>query len=115
MSLQVREASEAAETAQAQLDEARRLAAEASEKNFDLILKQNEAEKAHAEASKEKADSKRLLAQVQKAEKDRLEVLKEIEAMPSREEISRKVRLHSAATPLRAGPFDSHRAGAPLL
>ena len=66
-----------AKALQAQLEAARRLAAEASERK--------------REAEKAKADADSLATQAQKAEKDRLKIVDEIEAMPSREELVKKV------------------------
>ena len=90
--LQVQQANEAAESAQARLDDARRLAAEASDKNSAMVKRKAEAEEALAGADRDKAEAERLLAEAEKAEKDRLRIVEEIEAMPSREELVKKVR-----------------------
>jgi hypothetical protein len=91
----VEEAHEAAESAQAQLDDARRLAAEASDKNSAMIQRKTKAEKALAKASQDKAAAERLLAsskaEAEQAEQEHRKVVEEIEAMPSREELVKKV------------------------
>jgi len=66
-----------AKALQAQLDAARRLAAETSERK--------------REAENARADADSLATQAQQAEKDRLKIVDEIEAMPSREELVKKV------------------------
>jgi hypothetical protein len=90
--LQVQQANEAAESAQAQLDDSRRLAAEASDKNSAMVKRKAEAEEALAGADRDKAGAERLLAEAEQAEKDHLRIVEEIEAMPSREEIIKTVR-----------------------
>ena len=90
--LQVQQANEAAESAQAQLDDARRLAAEASDKKSTMVQRKAEAEEALAEADRDKAEAESLLTEAEQAETDRLKVVKEIEVMPSREEIMKTVR-----------------------
>jgi hypothetical protein len=80
------------ESAQAQLDDARRLAAEASDKKSAMVQRKVEAEEALAEADRDKAEVESLLTEAEQAETDRLRIEKEIEVMPSREETVKRVR-----------------------
>ena len=92
----MKEANDAAESAQAQLDDARRLAAEASDKKSAMVQRKAEAEEALAKAIQDKVEAESLLAtskaEAEKAETDRLRIEKEIEVMPSREETVKRVR-----------------------
>ena len=94
--LQVQQANEAAESAQTQLDDARRLAAEASDKNSAMVKRKAEAEEALAKAIQDRAEAESLLAtsmaEAEQAEKDHLRIVEEIEALPSREELIKTVR-----------------------